>query len=290
MTLRDYPCPAVVLSDHDETLVLQEFKERDITFPTVFEDAAMYARYAIDQFKGDRLITLPLDHALEAESYGATIVPGDAFHDLRLKEPVTGSLDEVRDLPLPDFTKGRFPVIFDCLHQLNREGYTAGLSLAGPYTFYSALIPLKRLLIASRRDPDALRPLLRRMVDIHLAILKESQKYGATFALLGDPTGSYLVLGPKGFVQSLTEYLVPLLAIIRDTSDMKIILCPKYRLGLESMGLLEKQVHELSKPMTYSEGLLEVFSKARLFGDRCPNETRLAHKILTYDLKESHEA
>ncbi len=290
MKLRDYPCPQADPAAIDEAKLLADLAELDVHFPDVFTDPAMYARYVIHEFGGDKLLTLPLDHALEAESYGATIVPGDALHDLRLKEPASGSLADIQNLPEVDFTKGRFPIVFSSLHALNSEAYTAGLSLAGPYTFYGALIPLKRLLIASRRDPEALIPLFMQMIAIHLAILRESQQYGAQFALLGDPTGSYLVLGPKGFEQSLRHYVVPLLRQVLDETDMNIVLCPKYRLGLESLGLLAKEVHELPADMTYGDALLHVFDKARIFGDRCPNESRKTRKILTYELKEPHEA
>lgn len=289
MKFCDYPCPKAEQADLPEReQILKELKELEIEFPAVFNDADMYERYVLYQFGNDKYITLPLDHALEAEAYGAEIVPGNAFSELRLREPKSGTLDDVKDLPAPDFTKGRFSTVFACLESLSSKGRTVGISTAGPYTFYAALIPLKKLLIGARKEPAVIEELLKQMVDIHFAIIEESLKHGASFVSLADPTGSYIVLGPQGFQASLENYAYPLMMKLLLETSVKIVLCPKYMLGLKGLGVLKPQVIHFESPKTYSEGILEAFerSNARIFGDRCPNESRLSKSLRCFSLEE----
>lgn len=288
MKLKDYPCPQGPAYEDlpPEAEVLAALEALDIRFPDVFYDSEMYARYARYEYDGEAVVIMPLDHALEAEVYGAEITPGTAFHELRLQEPRSGKPEDVLNLPLPDMTAGRFPVIFAAGKELLKQGYRVGLGLAGPYTFYGGLIPLKRMMIASRRAPEVLLSLLERMVDIHMAIITEAERRGFSIVSLGDPTGSLSVLGPRGFRQTLERYVLPLVNRILDETGVRILLCPKYRLGFESLGILAKEVHNFDEPIGFYDAIGRTFDEARIFGDRCPNETRPTKRIVTYRLAE----
>lgn len=101
--------------------------------------------------------------------------------------------------------------------------------------------------------------------------MEEAKKYGVDMISYADSSGGLNILGPKMAEQVVEDFTYEFLkkAAEKLGDSLLILLCPKTTFALLGTGKAEFVDAELSGPMEYGEGCIEMIGKARFMGQMC---------------------
>ena len=258
-------------------------KNLKLSFPEAYKHCETMTLIAKELKKHDNVAfcELPFCHTVEGEAMGGIINYGDEKIGPRAKEYVCKSVDDVLNLKSIDFTKGRISEVLKACTHLRNEGENIVLEISGPFTILNVLMDATHVFKIFRKEPEKMKQIFDKFQNEILNFIEEGQRSGANLISFADSSGGVNILGPKMMKESVDMFTYPFLKKAEKIIDDKtiLLLCPKTTFAL--LGTNKASLHdiELSKPMKYGEGCIEVIGKTKIVGQMCI-------KNINYELTE----
>lgn len=254
-----------------------------LSFPQAYKYCETMTLIAKELKKHDNaaFCELPFCHTVEGEAMGGIINYGDEKIGPRAKEYVCKSADDVLNLKSIDFTKGRISEVLKACICLRNEGENIVLEISGPFTILNVLMDATRVFKIFRKEPDKMKQIFDKFQNEILNFIEEGQRAGANLISFADSSGGVNILGPKMMKESVGMFTYPFLKKAEKIIDDKtiLLLCPKTTFALLGTNKASLYDIELSKPMKYGEGCIEVIGKTKIVGQMCI-------KNINYELTE----
>lgn len=254
-----------------------------LSFPKAYKHCETMTLIAKELKKHDNaaFCELPFCHTLEGEAMGGIINYGDEKIGPRAKEYVCKSTEDVLNLKSIDFTKGRISEVLKACTCLRNEGENIILEVSGPFTILNILMDATRVFKIFRKEPEKMKQIFDKFQNEILNFIEEGQRAGANLISFADSSGGVNILGPKMMKESVEMFTYPFLKKAEKIIDDKtiLLLCPKTTFALLGTNKASLYDIELSKPMKYGEGCIEVIGKTKIVGQMCI-------KNINYELTE----
>lgn len=254
-----------------------------LSFPKAYKHCETMTLIAKELKKHDNaaFCELPFCHTLEGEAMGGIINYGDEKIGPRAKEYVCKSAEDVLNLKSIDFTKGRISEVLKACTCLRNEGENIVLEVSGPFTILNVLMDATRAFKIFRKEPEKMKQIFDKFQNEILNFIEEGQRAGANLISFADSSGGVNILGPKMMKESVEMFTYPFLKKAEKIIDDKtiLLLCPKTTFALLGTNKASLYDIELSKPMKYGEGCIEVIGKTKIVGQMCI-------KNINYELTE----
>lgn len=254
-----------------------------LSFPQAYKYCETMALIAKELKKHDNaaFCELPFCHTVEGEAMGGIINYGDEKIGPRAKEYVCKSAEDVLNLKSIDFTKGRISEVLKACTCLRNEGQNIVLEVSGPFTILNVLMDATRAFKIFRKEPEKMKQIFDKFQNEILNFIEEGQRAGANLISFADSSGGVNILGPKMMKESVEMFTYPFLKKAEKIIDDKtiLLLCPKTTFALLGTNKASLYDIELSKPMKYGEGCIEVIGKTKIVGQMCI-------KNINYELTE----
>lgn len=254
-----------------------------LSFPQAYKHCETMTLIAKELKKHDNaaFCELPFCHTLEGEAMGGIINYGDEKIGPRAKEYVCKSAEDVLNLKSIDFTKGRISEVLKACTCLRNEGQNIVLEVSGPFTILNVLMDATRAFKIFRKEPEKMKQIFDKFQSEILNFIEEGQRAGANLISFADSSGGVNILGPKMMKESVEMFTYPFLKKAEKIIDDKtiLLLCPKTTFALLGTNKASLYDIELSKPMKYGEGCIEVIGKTKIVGQMCI-------KNISYELTE----
>lgn len=254
-----------------------------LSFPQAYKHCETMTLIAKELKKHDNaaFCELPFCHTLEGEAMGGIINYGDEKIGPRAKEYVCKSAEDVLNLKTIDFTKGRISEVLKACTCLRNEGQNIVLEVSGPFTILNVLMDATRAFKIFRKEPEKMKQIFDKFQNEILNFIEEGQRAGANLISFADSSGGVNILGPKMMKESVEMFTYPFLKKAEKIIDDKtiLLLCPKTTFALLGTNKASLYDIELSKPMKYGEGCIEVIGKTKIVGQMCI-------KNINYELTE----
>ncbi len=166
-----------------------------------------------------------------------------------------------------------FQCTYDNSAGINEE-VTRELELQFPdaYMHHETMaIDAKYVFKAMRKKPELMKEVFWKLGGEILRFMEEAKKYGVDMISYADSSGGLNILGPKMAEQVVEDFTYEFLkkAAEKLGDSPLILLCPKTTFALLGTGKAEFVDAELSGPMEYGEGCIEMIGKARFMGQMC---------------------
>ncbi|MEF9839985.1 MAG: uroporphyrinogen decarboxylase family protein [Lachnospiraceae bacterium] len=269
--MRDFKCTYGNSAGINEEVT----KGLGLQFPDVHMhcDTMVQLSKALKKHDGASFCLLPFCHTVEAEALGGSINYGNDITGPRAKDYICSTVEEVLELPEIDLTKGRIHEVLLACQELRQQGEHVILEVSGPFTILNVLIDATYVFKGMRKKPEVMKKVFWKLGTEILKFIEEAKKYGVDMISYADSSGGLNILGPKMSEQVVEEFTYDFLIKVEEKVDnqMLVLLCPKttYALiGTEKAVFKERQ---LSQPMSYGEGCIEMIGKARFAGQMCIN-------------------
>ena len=150
------------------------------------------------------------------------------------------------------------------------------------FTILNVLMDARHVFKIFRKEPEKMQKIFDKFQLEILKFIEEGQRCGANLISFADSAGGVNILGPKMMEQTVQMFTYPFLKkaekIINDKTIL--LLCPKTTFALLGTNKAKFYDIELSKPMKYGEGCIEVIGKTKILGQMCI-------KNINYKLTES---
>lgn len=254
-----------------------------LSFPEAYKygETMMLIAKALKKHDNASFCELPFCHTVEGEAMGGIINYGDEKIGPRAKEYICKSVEDVLNLKSIDFTKGRISEVLKACSYLKNEGENIVLEISGPFTILNVLMDATRVFKIFRKEPEKMKQIFDKLQKEILNFIEEGQRAGANLISFADSSGGVNILGPKMMKESVEMFTYPFLKKAEKLIDDKtiLLLCPKTTFAL--LGTNKASLHNinLSKPMKYGEGCIEVIGKTKIVGQMCI-------KNINYELDE----
>ena len=226
---------------------------------------------ALKRHDGASFCELPFCHTVEAEAMGGIINYGNEKTGPRAKEYICTSPEELLELPAMNLQEGRIHEVLLACQALREEGEHVVLQVSGPFTILNVLIDAKYVFKAMRKKPELMKEVFWKLGGEILRFMEEAKKYGVDMISYADSSGGLNILGPKMAEQVVEDFTYEFLKKASEKlgDSPLILLCPKTTFALLGTGKAEFVDAELSGPMEYGEGCIEMIGKARFMGQMC---------------------
>ncbi|UPA29256.1 methylcobamide--CoM methyltransferase [Terrisporobacter glycolicus] len=248
-------------------------KNLKLSFPQAYKHWETMSLIAKELKKHDNaaFCELPFCHTVEGEAMGGIINYGDEKIGPRAKEYVCQNADDVLNLKSIDFTKGRISEVLKACTCLRNEGENVVLEVSGPFTILNVLMDATRAFKIFRKEPEKMKQIFDKFQNEILNFIEEGQRAGANLISFADSSGGVNILGPKMMKESVEMFTYPFLKKAEKIIDDKtiLLLCPKTTFALLGTNKASLYDIELSKPMKYGEGCIEVIGKTKIVGQMC---------------------
>lgn len=237
--IRDFACT------YENSAGLNEEITRDLglTFPEahLHKESLLTLARATKDYEKTPFCVLPFCHTLEAESLGGIINLGNESTGPRAGGYIYTKLEELKDLPPMDLTKGRIHEMLLTARELVDSGETVVFEVCGPITVLSALIDPKHIFKGLRKQPDLVGEIFEKLGDALLEYVAEIKKQGVTLISYADVVGGVNILGPKMAGQVLELFTLPFVKKLEQLTDdhFTVLFCPKTTLALIDTGHAE---------------------------------------------------
>ena len=131
----------------------------DLTFPDAYlhADTMAVLAKALKEHDGAAFCELPFCHTVEAEAMGGIINYGNDKAGPRAKEYSCTTPEELLELPVIDFTKGRIHEVLLACQSLRKQGEQVVLQVSGPFTILNVLIDARYVFKAMRKKPELMK-------------------------------------------------------------------------------------------------------------------------------------
>lgn len=252
--------------------------EKGVTLPQCYMSADQIVKLAGDQ------AVLPFDPVLEAENLGARIKFDDSSLGPRKEEDIITKIDQLKDLPELDVTKGRLAETLKAIAMINERGGTATVEIHGPITIINGLADIMKILMGWRKHPEIMDEfftlLIRGLVGYALA----ARAAGAQIIYYTDSPGSLNILGPKYAKQVTENFTLPFLKALDETLDKDCIihLCPKTSFLLAGTEKARWEKLYLEETMEYPDACRAAAGKVRILGQRCRKDCNIKVNVINY--------
>lgn len=227
---------------------------------------------------------LPFCHTVEAEAMGGIVNYGNEVTGPRAKEYICTTPEELLELSEIDFTKGRIHEVLLACKALRDQGEHVVLQVSGPFTILNVLIDAKYVFKSMRKKPELMKEVFWKLGTEILKFIEEAKKYDVDLISYADSSGGLNILGPKMAEQVVEDFTYEFLKKVEELADDKtlILLCPKTTFALLGTGKAQFKDLQLSEPMAYGEGCIEMIGKAKFVGQMCIKNVgyRLENAIL----------
>ena len=252
-----------------------------------FPDAYMHSgtmqtlAKAIKQHDNADFVLLPFCRTVEAEAMGAVLNYGDANTGPRAKDPICSNMDEVLALPEINFGKMRIHDVLDACAAMKGEGETVCLEVTGPFTILNALMELRLVFKAYRKDRDKMKLVFDKFADQLIRYIEEGKKAGVDVFIFSDSAGALDILGPKFLANAVDDFYDPFLRRVSEVMDDSCIflLCPKFTYAMVDTGHAELKEYQLEPGIDFLQAMLDMKGKAKIGGQVCIKNVgvKLAH-------------
>lgn len=248
-------------------------KNLNLSFPDAYKHYDTMSLISQELRKHDKaeFCELPFCHTVEGEAMGGIINYGDDKIGPRAKEYICKTAQEVLNLPSIDFTKGRIAEVLKACTKLRNEGENVLLEISGPFTILNVLMDARHVFRIFRKQPEEMQKIFDKFQIEILRFIEEAQRAGANLISFADSSGGVNILGPKMAEEAVERFTYPLLKKAEKliNKDTLLLLCPKTTFAL--LGTQKANLYdiELSKPMKYSEGCIEIIGKTKIAGQMC---------------------
>lgn len=267
--IKDFQCTY----DNSAGINEEVTRELELQFPDAYmhhETMAALSK-ALKRHDGASFCELPFCHTVEAEAMGGIINYGNEKTGPRAKEYICTSPEELLELPAMNLQEGRIHEVLLACQALREEGEHVVLQASGPFTILNVLIDAKYVFKAMRKKPELMKEVFWKLGGEILRFMEEAKKYGVDMISYADSSGGLNILGPKMAEQVVEDFTYEFLkkAAEKLGDSPLILLCPKTTFALLGTGKAEFVDAELSGPMEYGEGCIEMIGKARFMGQMC---------------------
>lgn len=252
--------------------------EKGLSLPGCYLQAEQIAKLAGDQ------AVLPFDPVLEAENLGAKIKFDDSSLGPRKEEDIVTKIDQLKELPELDVSKGRLAETLKAVKIINESGETATVEMHGPITIINGLADIMKILMGWRKHPEIMDEFFalvsRGLVNYALA----AREAGAKIIYYTDSPGSLNILGPKYAKQVTENFTVPLLKALDENLDRDCVihLCPKTSFLLAGCEKAQWKKLSLEEAMEYRNACLAACGKVRILGQRCRKDDDIKVSVINY--------
>lgn len=273
--MRDYQCSINEHINIAELLTGRPVSETMLyDVESIVEIALLIKDSKNNGFK-EKFCKLPFDHILEAESLGAKTYFDKERMELRLSGLRFDSFVDVSNLPEIDFQEGRMNQVLTAAEFLIAKGENVILNVSGPFTILNGLIPVECIFRGWKKEPELMGRIFTKLIDEILRFVEEGRRRGIKFFSYADSLGGVSILGPKLMEEIVERYTYPLIREVKEQlkEDEMLILCPKTSLAFIDLGKAAVKKVQLSQPMSYQEGILEMQGKCKIVGLRCINQS-----------------
>lgn len=248
-------------------------KNLNLSFPHAYKYCDTMAAISKELRKYDKadFCELPFCHTVEGEAMGGIINYGNEKIGPRAKEYICKTAEEVLNLPSIDFTKGRIYEVLKACRKLRNEGENVVLEISGPFTILNVLMDARYVFKIFKKQPEEMQKIFDKFQREILRFIDEAQKSGANLISFADSSGGVNILGPKMAEETVKRFTYPLLKKAEKliNEDTLLLLCPKTTFALLGTQTASLYDIELSKPMKYGEGCIEVIGKTKIVGQMC---------------------
>ena len=259
-------------------------KKLQLSFPDAYKhhNTMVLIAKELKRYDNASFCELPFCHTVEGEVMGGIINYGDEKIGPRAKEYICKDTKDLLNLNSIDFTKGRIAQVLNACSVLREEGENVVLEISGPFTILNVLMDARHVFKIFRKEPEKMQKIFDKFQLEILKFIEEGQRCGANLISFADSAGGVNILGPKMMEQTVQMFTYPFLKkaekIINDKTVL--LLCPKTTFALLGTNKAKFYDIELSKPMKYGEGCIEVIGKTKILGQMCI-------KNINYKLTES---
>lgn len=252
--------------------------EKGLSLPACYLQAEQIVKLAGNQ------AVLPFDPVLEAENLGAKIKFDDSSLGPRKEEDIVTKIDQLKELPELDVSKGRLAETLKAVKIINDGGGTATVEMHGPITIINGLADIMKILMGWRKHPEIMDEFFalvaRGLVNYALA----AREAGAKVIYYTDSPGSLNILGPKYAKQVTENFTVPLLKALDENLDQDCVihLCPKTSFLLAGCEKAQWKKLDLGTVMAYKNACEAACGKVRILGQRCRKDDNIKVNVINY--------
>lgn len=250
----------------------------DVWWPQAHTDGVLMAKLAGASFdqRCFENTGVPFCMTVEAEALGAGVTLGTGFFEPHVEQYVMESVSQWRELPQPDFYKGRGKVVLDALRILSHNYPQAPIvgNITGPLSIAGSLMEptvLYRELRKKREDAHAFLDFITQQA---IQFANAQILAGADVIAISDPGGTGEILGPKLFEEFTVKYLNQLLSGLLPQRDGTIVhICGQ-------MKSVYKQVGEITADVLSFDSIVPLKEAKKQLPDRV-----IMGNISTYGLE-----
>ena len=152
---------------------------------------------------------VPFCMTVEAEAMGATVDMGDMETEPHVVDSPLNSTEEVDQLTPLSLTEGRAAVVIEAIRLIRAEEPDAPIvgNITGPISTAGTLIDMSKLLIESRKKPEACHKFIDRVSEELIRFAQAQADAGADAICLAEPSGTGEILGAKLFEEYTVHYV-----------------------------------------------------------------------------------
>lgn len=227
---------------------------------------------ALRQQSHSRVCTLPFCHTVEAEALGGIINYGDATAGPRAKEYICTRAEELLELPEINLSAGRIHEVLLACQVLHNQGETVVLELSGPLTILNALIDLRHIFKAMRKNRPLMREIYHKLQHALLLYVQAAKDAGVDFLSYADSSAGVNILGSRLLGEMLEDFTFDFLqkTVKITAGSPMLLLCPKTTYALVDSGYATLHPVPLpTTPMAYEEACLAMRSHISIAGQMC---------------------
>lgn len=219
----------------------------------------------IREHEGKRLCEVPFCQTAEVEMLHGSINNATDSGGPRVGQQAYKNLSE---LPMEEPLKldGLFKEVKKSLKELKAAGEKTMLILSGPVSILSGLVPLQRVFVARRKNPELYRKAITWVTDALLYYLEEV-KEDVDVLSYADSAGSVNLLGEPVAVEMAKLSYLPLLEKAMD-AGLHVHLCPRLNASLLAGEFAVLKKIPIEESLSYEDAILNGKTDV-LYAQRC---------------------
>ena len=220
---------------------------------------------------------LPFDHTIEGEAMGGQVLYDDELRSSRAGKHICTRLEEIINLPCMDFSSGRLHQVLLACNSLKAMGRHVCLEISGPFTILDALVDVKQLFMALRKNIVLIETVLQKIGTELIKYIEEAQLCGVDIISYADPSVGVDIIGPK-YAKLINDiftcnFIETAASVLRENS--MLLLCPRITYELLESEKIIFNDYILPSYMKYEDACIEMLGKAKISGNTCIKNTAL---------------
>ena len=218
-----------------------------ISWPQAHTDANLMAKLALAGFENHCFenVGVPFCMTVEAECMGAQVTMGTKFYEPHVTGYAISSVDEWKQLKVPDWKNSRAAVVVEAIHILKSQNPEIPIvgNLTGPISTASSLMEPVDFYKQLRKKNKEAHKFLSFVTNQIIHFAKLQLEAGADIITISDPSGTGEILGPKMFEEFAVTYLNQIVEAIHEMNHEVIIhICGQMKSVYSQLSLLKSDV------------------------------------------------